>query len=218
MHPSVPSAGYKDLVLFLATAGIVVPLFKRLKVSPVLGFLGAGVVLGPFGLGRLTDSAPWLAAITVSKPDEVAQLAEFGVVFLLFMIGLELSWERLRLMRRMVFGLGPMQVAVCAAAITGAAIVAHQSPVAAVVAGLALALSSTAIIVPVMVEGKRLHAEAGRAAFGVLLFQDLAVAPILVTLGVLKGGPSRRPSCSPSARRCSASRGCSSWAACCCAP
>ena len=188
MHPSVPSAGYKDLVLFLATAGIVAPLFKRLKVSPVLGFLGAGVALGPFGLGRLAGDSPWLAAITVSKADEIAQLAEFGVVFLLFMIGLELSWERLRLMRRLVFGLGPLQVAVCAAAIAGAGIAAHQSPVAAVAAGLALALSSTAIIVPVMVEGKRLHAEAGRAAFAVLLFQDLAVAPILVTLGVLKGG------------------------------
>ena len=111
MHPSVPAAGYKDLVLFLATAGIVVPLFKRLKLSPVLGFLGAGVLLGPYGLGRLAGAGALAGAVTVSKPDEVAQLAEFGVVFLLFMIGLELSWERLRLMRRLVFGLGALQVA-----------------------------------------------------------------------------------------------------------
>jgi len=116
MHPSVPPTGYKDLVLFLATAGIIAPLFKRLKVSPVLGFLGAGVVLGPFGLGRVADAAPWLSVITVSNPDEIAQLAEFGVVFLLFMIGLELSWERLRLMRRLVFGLGPLQVVICGGA------------------------------------------------------------------------------------------------------
>ncbi|MDR3510654.1 MAG: cation:proton antiporter [Caulobacteraceae bacterium] len=203
MHPSVPAAGYKDLVLFLATAGIVVPLFKRLKVSPVLGFLGAGVLLGPFGLARLTDQAPWLAAITVSRPAEVAQLAEFGVVFLLFMIGLELSWERLRLMRRMVFGLGPLQVAVSAAAIAAGGVLAHQPVLAAFAAGAALALSSTAIIVPVMVEGRRLHAEAGRASFGVLLFQDLAVAPIMVTLGALGGGggfnPSRLLSFAPAA-------------------
>ncbi len=188
MHPSVPAAGYKDLVLFLATAGIVAPLFKRLKVSPVLGFLGAGVLLGPFGLGRLADAAPWLSAITVSRPAEIAQLAEFGVVFLLFMIGLELSWERLRLMRRMVFGLGPLQVAVCAAAIALAGVLAGQPLAAAIIAGVALALSSTAIILPVLAETRRLHAEAGRATFAVLLFQDIAVAPIMVTLGVLGAG------------------------------
>src|ERR1700748_582636 len=97
---------YSDVVEFLATAGIVVPLFKRLKVSPILGFLGAGVVLGPSGLGALATQVHWLDAFTVGRTQEVAQLAEFGVVFLLFTIGLELSWERLRAMRRMVFGLG----------------------------------------------------------------------------------------------------------------
>jgi CPA2 family monovalent cation:H+ antiporter-2 len=188
MHPNVPAAGYKDVVLFLATAGIVAPLFKRLKVSPVLGFLGAGVLLGPFGLGRFAADAPWLSAITVSNPAEIAQLAEFGVVFLLFMIGLELSWERLRLMRRLVFGLGPLQVLACAALIALAGVLARQPPAAAIVAGVALALSSTAIILPVLSESRRLHAEAGRASFAVLLFQDLAVAPIMVTLGVLAAG------------------------------
>ena len=203
MHPSVPAAGYKDLVLFLATAGIVVPLFKRLKLSPVLGFLGAGVLLGPFGLGQLADDAPWLAEITVSKPEEVSQIAEFGVVFLLFMIGLELSWERLRLMRRMVFGLGPLQVVVCAAAIAVGGVLAHQPLLAAIAAGAGLALSSTAIVMPVLSETKRLHSEAGRATFAVLLFQDLAVAPIMVTLGVLGTGghisPSRLLSFAPAA-------------------
>lgn len=91
---------YKDVVLFLVTAGIVVLLFRRAKLSPILGFLGAGVLLGPSGLRSLVDQFPWLSAITIRDPAEVAQLAEFGVVFLLFMIGLELSWERLRLMRR----------------------------------------------------------------------------------------------------------------------
>jgi CPA2 family monovalent cation:H+ antiporter-2 len=203
MHPSAPPAGYKDLVLFLATAGIIAPLFKRLKISPVLGFLGAGVLLGPFGLGQLAGAVPWLAAITVSKPAEIAQLAEFGVVFLLFMIGLELSWERLRLMRRMVFGLGPFQMGVGAGAIAAAAVLAGQPPLAALIAGVALALSSTAIILPVLSETRRLHAEAGRASFAVLLFQDLAVAPIMVTLSVLAASrgfsPARLLSFAPAA-------------------
>src|ERR1700761_4040809 len=107
----VAPSDYKDLVLFLATAGIVVPLFKRLRISPILGFLGAGVALGPFGLGALEPWLPWLRFVAVDRPEDVAQLAEFGVVFLLFTIGLELSWERLRAMRRMVFGLGILQVA-----------------------------------------------------------------------------------------------------------
>ncbi len=188
MHPEVAAAGYKDLVLFLATAGIVVPLFKRLRISPVLGFLAAGVLLGPFGLGRFVAAQPWLAAVTVSKPDEIAQIAELGVVFLLFMIGLELSWERLRLMRRLVFGLGPLQVLACGAALMLAGIALHQTPAAAFCAGAALALSSTAIIVPVLSDARRLHAEAGRASFAVLLFQDLAVAPIMVTIGVMGAG------------------------------
>jgi CPA2 family monovalent cation:H+ antiporter-2 len=187
-----PAPGdYKDIVLFLATAGVVVPLFKRLKISPILGFLAAGVVLGPFGLGALAGQLPWLDAFTISKPDEIAQVGEFGVVFLLFMIGLELSWERLRLLRRLVFGLGGAQVGLTLMALAGIAMMLGQPPVAALAIGAAVALSSTAVAVPVLVEGKRLHSEAGRAAFAVLLFQDLAVAPILITLEVLgksKGG------------------------------
>jgi CPA2 family monovalent cation:H+ antiporter-2 len=193
MHAGDPATGYKDLVLFLATAGVVAPLFKRLRLSPVLGFLAAGVILGPFGLGRFAAASPWIAAVTVSRPAEIAQLAEFGVVFLLFMIGLELSWARLRLMRKLVFGLGPLQLGLCAALIGAVAVLAGQPPLAAVAAAAALALSSTAIVVPTMVEGRRLHAEAGRATFAVLLFQDLAVAPIMVTLGVLGAGGGLTP-------------------------
>jgi CPA2 family monovalent cation:H+ antiporter-2 len=181
-------ADYKDLVLFLATAGIVAPLFKRLKFNPILGFLIAGVILGPFGLGSLTHAIPWLDYVTVDNPDEIAQLAEFGVVFLLFMIGLELSWERLRLMRKLVFGLGALQMVGCSLALGAVAWLLGQPPVAALAIGAALTLSSTAIAVPVLVERKRLHAEGGRATFSVLLFQDLAVAPILITLAILGRG------------------------------
>jgi CPA2 family monovalent cation:H+ antiporter-2 len=115
----------------------------------------------------------------------MAQLAEFGVAFLLFTMGLELSWERLRLMRRLVFGLGTLQVAICGTAIALIGLALGLGPVAAVAVGAGLALSSTAVTLPVLGEHKRLHAPAGRAAFSVLLFQDLAVAPILIALGVL---------------------------------
>jgi CPA2 family monovalent cation:H+ antiporter-2 len=184
----VSPADYKDLVLFLATAGIVAPLFKRLKINPILGFLLAGVILGPFGLGRLIHVAPWLDYVTVDNPDEIGQLAEFGVVFLLFMIGLELSWERLRLMRKLVFGLGAAQVIGCSIALGLGAMALGQPPVAALAIGAALTLSSTAIAVPVLAERRRLHSEGGRATFSVLLFQDLAVAPILITLTILGRG------------------------------
>jgi CPA2 family monovalent cation:H+ antiporter-2 len=185
MTAGVAASGYKDLVLFLATAGIIAPLFKRLKISPILGFLGAGVLLGPSGLGALASRAPWLSAITVARPEDIADLAEFGVVFLLFMIGLELSWERLRLMRQLVFGLGPLQLVVCAAAIAALAHLAGAALPGALAIGAALALSSTAVVIPVMAEHRRLHAEAGRATLAVLLFQDLAVAPIIITLAVV---------------------------------
>jgi CPA2 family monovalent cation:H+ antiporter-2 len=193
MEGHVSPGSYKDVVLFLATAGVVVPLFRRWKISPILGFLGAGVVLGPYGLGRLSDAAPWIGALTIDNPEEVAQLAEFGVVFLLFMIGLELSWERLRRMRRYVFGLGALQVTLCASATAAAALALGQSPGAAFAIGAALALSSTAIVMPLLAERKRQHSQAGRATFSVLLFQDLAVAPILIALTLM----GRRSSAAP---------------------
>ncbi len=185
MAGDVQPGEYKDVVLFLATAGVVVPLFRRWKISPILGFLGAGVLLGPYGLGALADSLPWLGVVTIDNPGDMAQLAEFGVVFLLFMIGLELSWERLRLMRRLVFGMGGLQVALCTAAIAAAAMAFGLPLPAAAAIGAALALSSTAVVMPLLAESKRQHSQAGRATFSVLLFQDLAVAPILITLTVI---------------------------------
>ncbi|MBI1405386.1 MAG: potassium transporter TrkA [Caulobacter sp.] len=185
MASEISPSEYKDAVLFLATAGIVVPLFRRWNISPILGFLGAGVVLGPFGLGAQADQIPWLRAVTVDSPEDISQLAEFGVVFLLFMIGLELSWERLRLLRRYVFGLGGLQVALSCTVIAGAAMLLGQPAPAAAAIGAALALSSTAIVMPLLAEKKRQHSQAGRATFAILLFQDLAVAPILITLAVL---------------------------------
>ncbi|GAB6844968.1 cation:proton antiporter [Methylorubrum rhodinum] len=179
------AGGYKEAILFLVTAGVVVPLFHRLRVSPVLGFIGAGALLGPFGLGRFAENHPWLGAVTIGSRSEIAHLAEFGVIFLMFMIGVELSWERLRVLRRLVFGLGSIQV-IASAGIIAAILVVLEQPVAgAVLVGLALALSSTAVVLPVLAEQKRLGTPAGRTSFAVLLFQDLAVAPILFAIAVL---------------------------------
>ncbi|MFN3584040.1 cation:proton antiporter [Phenylobacterium sp.] len=182
MEGQVETGAYKDVVLFLATAGVVVPLFRRWKISPILGFLGAGVLLGPYGLGSLAGEVGWLSAITIDNPDQLSQLAELGVVFLLFMIGLELSWERLRAMRRYVFGLGALQVGLSLLAIAGVARALGLPTPAALALGAALALSSTAIVMPILGDQKRQHSLAGRVTFSVLLFQDLVVAPILVTL------------------------------------
>ncbi len=176
---------YKDLVVFLAAAGVVVPLFSRMKISPVLGFLAAGVLLGPDGLGRLADSAPWLAWFTIRDPAQIAQLSELGVAFLLFMIGLELSWSRLKAMRRLVFGFGMLQIALCTVVLAGGFMLMGQSLAGAAVLGMGLALSSTAVVMPVMAEHGRLKGATGRSTFAVLLAQDLAVAPILITVTVL---------------------------------
>lgn len=176
---------YRDLVVFLAAAGVVVPLFNRLKISPVLGFLAAGVLLGPDGLGRFAQSNGWLSWLTIGDQAQIRQLSELGVAFLLFMIGLELSWERLKAMRRLVFGLGMLQVAVCAVAIAVVFMALGQPLAGAAVLGMGLALSSTAVVMPVLAAQGRIKSETGRATFAVLLAQDVAVAPILITVTVL---------------------------------
>ena len=176
---------YKDLVVFLAAAGVVVPLFNRLKISPVLGFLAAGVLLGPDGLARFSETAPWLSWLTISDASQIRSLSELGVAFLLFMIGLELSWERLRAMRKLVFGLGLTQVAACTLGLMGVFMLMGQPLVSASVLAMGLALSSTAVVMPVMAERGRLGGAAGRTTFSILLAQDLAVAPILITVMVM---------------------------------
>ncbi len=177
--------GTRETLLFLATAGVAVPLFGRLRVSPVLGFLIAGVALGPFGLGHLAHAVPALEVLSIVDVHRLDGIAELGVVFLLFMVGLELSFERLTRLRRLVFGFGALQVALSAAAIALPAALLGLPPPAAIVLGLALALSSTAVTVPVLAERKHLNSSAGRTVFSVLLFQDLAVAPLLFTVSAL---------------------------------
>jgi CPA2 family monovalent cation:H+ antiporter-2 len=188
MNAAFDVAIYKEALLFLVTAGVVAPLFFRIHVSPVLGYLLAGVALGPFGLGRLAHWAAWLDVLALTNVESIERLAAFGVVVLLFTVGLELSFERLKRMRRLVFAFGLLQVVVSALALGGAAYALGQRPAAAVMIGAALSLSSTAIVIPVLAEERRLRAAVGRFSFAVLLLQDLAVAPLLVLAAMLAGG------------------------------
>ncbi|HEX9169067.1 MAG TPA: cation:proton antiporter [Roseiarcus sp.] len=178
---------YKETLLFLVTAGVIAPLFFRLRVSPVLGYLLAGVALGPYGLGSFALKAPWLSALAINV-DAIDRIAAFGVVALMFTMGLELSFERLRRTRRLVFGLGLAQVVLTSLILSALAWGLGLSPPSALTVGAALTMSSTAIVIPMLVESKRLHSGAGRASFSVLLFQDLAVAPFLVMTGALSAG------------------------------
>lgn len=175
-------AGFRDALIFLAMAGVIVPVFHRLKVSPVIGFLLGGLCLGPHGLARFADHVPWLGYVTITDIASVLPLAELGVVFLLFTIGLELSFERLKLMHRLVFGLGTAQLIATATVLVGIAWSLGLPMVAAIIIAFALSLSSTAIVLPVMAERKRLATTAGRTSFAILILQDLAVAPILITI------------------------------------
>lgn len=176
---------YKEALIVLGAAAVVIPLFHRLHVSSVLGFILVGIVVGPFGLGSLARQVPWLSVITIRDPDSINPIANLGVVLLLFMIGLELSFERLRLMRRLVFGLGALQTVLCAAALAGIALLIGFNPVVTVVIGFALAISSTAVVIQVLSEERRLTTAVGRTSFAILIFQDLAVVPVLFVLGAL---------------------------------
>ena len=182
MNEPVDFSVYKETLLFLVTAGVIAPLFFRLRVSPVLGYLLAGVALGPYGLGSIDLKAPWLNALAINV-EAIDRIAAFGVVALMFTMGLELSFERLKRMRALVFGLGLAQVVMTTLLLAAAAWRLGLSPPAALAIGAALSMSSTAIVIPMLVESKRLHSGAGRASLAVLLFQDLAVAPLLVMIG-----------------------------------
>src|SRR5246127_4169291 len=178
------SSFYKQALIVLGAAGVVIPIFHRLRVSPVLGFMLVGFVVGPFGFASLNPRLPWLSAITISTTASIEPIAQLGVVLLLFMIGLELSFERLWVMRRLVFGLGSLQVVLCAAVLAGVAILLGHNRISAGAIGPALAMSSTAVVIQVLSEEKRLNTVTGRTSFAILLFQDLAVVPLLLVLGI----------------------------------
>jgi len=160
----------------LFAAVLLVPIFKKLGLGSVLGYLVAGVLIGPSAFG------------VIHEPEAVLQTAELGVTLLLFLIGLELQRERLWALRKAVFGLGIMQLFVCGGALAGLAWVANISGVAAIIVGVALAMTSTAFALPALAERNEMNSEHGRGVFAVLLFQDLSVIPILTLVTLLGAG------------------------------
>ncbi len=178
MH-EIPIALSSFLVI-LAAAVIAVALFRHLKLNPVLGYLAAGAIIGPYGLGYIHDV------------EQASMMAEFGVVFLLFVIGLELSWERLVAMRHHVFGLGSLQV-ILTAILLG--LLGHYAlglaPAAALIAGGGLALSSTALVLQLVREQGERSTQLGRVSLAVLLLQDLIVIPMLVLVPLLAAEQSK---------------------------
>ncbi|HEY1417973.1 MAG TPA: monovalent cation:proton antiporter-2 (CPA2) family protein, partial [Myxococcaceae bacterium] len=168
--------GIREALLFLTVVVVSVPLFKRLGLGSVLGYLVAGALIGPHGLRLIPDT------------EEVGHLAELGVVLLLFLIGLELQPRRLWELRTRVFGVGSVQVALSGAALALGALALGLSWQAALVAGLGLSLSSTAFVLQLLGERNQLPTPMGQTAFGILLFQDLAVIPLLAVLPLLGRG------------------------------
>ncbi|PLK24871.1 sodium:proton exchanger [Porphyrobacter sp. TH134] len=171
-----------DALVILGAAGIVIPVFARFRITPIIGFILIGVAVGPFGLGSLVPRVPWLEHITITNPEALTPFADFGIVLLLFAIGLELSFNRLWQMRKLVFGLGALEVLISGSAL--ALFVGLAEPLnftAALALGFALAFSSTAIVLPI--SGTR--TPVGRAALSMLLFEDIIIVPIIFILGAL---------------------------------
>jgi glutathione-regulated potassium-efflux system ancillary protein KefC/glutathione-regulated potassium-efflux system protein KefB len=167
--------------ILLAAAVLGVSLFRFLRLSSILGYVAAGLVIGPWGLNLIGDFA------------RIMQVSQFGIVLLLFIIGLELQPTRLWVMRRVVFGLGAAQVALCTVLLGALAWAVGEPPVAAGIIGLGLSLSSTPLVLQILAERAQLKTQAGRAAFGILLFQDLAVLPVLAVLPMLSPLAATRP-------------------------
>ncbi len=173
--------GFSDALVILGAAGIVIPAFARFRISPVIGFILVGLLVGPAGLGALVERAPWLYYVTISSPESIEPFAEFGIVLLLFSIGLELSFKRLWSMKRLVFGTGAGEL-IGSGLIIGVAIhFLGQGWPGALGLGFALALSSTALVLPLV----GTTGVVGRGAFAMLLFEDLALVPIIFVLGAL---------------------------------
>jgi CPA2 family monovalent cation:H+ antiporter-2 len=181
MAADFSTSGYSDALVILGAAGIVIPAFARIRISPIIGFILIGMIVGPYGLGALSGATPWLHYLTISNPHAIEPFAELGIVLLLFSIGLELSFRRLWGMRRLVFGVGAAEL-VGSAALLGVGLYwSGESIAGAIALGLALALSSTAIVIPLV----GTQSPVGRSSLAMLLFEDLALVPIVFLLGAM---------------------------------
>ena len=181
MEGNFSTSGFSDALVILGAAGIVIPAFARIRITPIIGFILIGLLVGPSGLGALAGKHPWLHYVTISKPEAVTPFAELGIVLLLFSIGLELSFRRLWSMRRIVFGVGAAELLGSAVIIGGGLHWMGQGLPGSIGLGLALALSSTAIVLPMV----GTQSAVGRASLGMLLFEDLALVPIVFALGAM---------------------------------
>lgn len=172
----------QDALVILGAAGIVIPVFARFRITPIIGFILIGVLVGPYGLGDLVDEIPWLRYVTISDPERLRPFADFGIILLLFAIGLELSFNRLWQLRKLVFGLGSLELLIIgSASAVFFATYSGMSATAALALGFALAFSSTAIVLPI--SGTK--SPVGRAALSMLLFEDIMIVPIIFILGAL---------------------------------
>ena len=146
MHGETLSHTMSDALVILGAAGIVIPVFARFRITPVIGFILVGLLVGPYGLGRLVEQHEWLFYVTITDPEGLEPFAELGIVLLLFTIGLELSFNRLWAMRRQVFGLGALELLLSGALIASGLVLIGETWLGALALGLALALSSTALV------------------------------------------------------------------------
>jgi CPA2 family monovalent cation:H+ antiporter-2 len=181
MDGEFATSGFSDALVILGAAGIVIPVFARFRISPIIGFILTGVMFGPAGLGSLAAQHPWLHYVTISNAERVEPFAELGIVLLLFSVGLELSLRRLWSMRRLVFGVGAAELIGCAVIIGAGVHWIGQGIPGSIGLGLALSLSSTAIVLPLV----GTQSAVGRSALGMLLFEDLALVPIVFALGAM---------------------------------
>jgi monovalent cation:H+ antiporter-2, CPA2 family len=181
MNSPMHSDGLNNLLVILGAAGIVIPAFARLRITPIIGFILVGILVGPMGLGALTSQYPWLDWITINDAKEIEPIGQYGIILLLFSIGLELSFKRLWTMRRLVFGLGALQLLGCGLIIAIALSFFGNSIAASAGIGIALALSSTALVLPI--SGTK--SAVGKSALAMLLFEDLAIVPIIFILGAI---------------------------------
>ena len=184
MALTLDSTGFSDALVILGAAGLVIPAFARARITPVIGFILVGILVGPHGLGALVPQFPWLYYVSITDADAIGPFAELGIILLLFSIGLELSFRRLWGMRQRVIGFGAAELFVSALLIAGALILLGRSNGAALGLGLALALSSTALVLPIAGTSSAV----GRLAFAMLLFEDLALVPIIFVLGAVGVG------------------------------
>ena len=183
MAAELGGQGLKDALVILGAAGIVIPAFARLKISPVIGFILVGIVAGPYALGALAHNHQWLHALSISDPKGIEPFAEFGIILLLFSAGLHINFRRLRSMAGTVLGAGSAELIGCAVLITAGLFLTGTSLSAAVALGLALAMSSTALVLPISgTEGP-----VGRTAFAMLMFEDLALVPAIFLIELIGG-------------------------------